>query len=117
MHPITGLSVNFNACVVAELALKSRREIADYIGGGKDDRARIRVSKKTVCLRVCHKNWCLLFKMTAVTIRTAIPVLNVKFLGCVIFKHYHCNLRDKTVTKSIWSDFVFSFCLRLCCNE
>ena len=30
----------------AELALKSRREIADYIQAGKDDRARIRVSKK-----------------------------------------------------------------------
>ena len=28
---------------VAELALKARREIADYIGLGKDERARIRV--------------------------------------------------------------------------
>ena len=30
-------------CFSAELALKARREIADYIAAGKEDRARIRV--------------------------------------------------------------------------
>ena len=30
----------------AELALKARKEIADYVAAGKDDRARIRVRKK-----------------------------------------------------------------------
>ena len=30
-------------CRLAELALKARREIADYISAGKEDRARIRV--------------------------------------------------------------------------
>lgn len=30
---------------LAELALKARKEIADYIQAGKEDRARIRVSR------------------------------------------------------------------------
>lgn len=36
----------------AELALKSRKEIADYLSQNKDDRARIRVSLTVVLL-----NW------------------------------------------------------------
>ena len=36
--------------VTAELALKARREIADYIGAGKDDRARIRVCLNLVIM-------------------------------------------------------------------
>ena len=42
MHPRGALVL----LVKAELALKARREIADYIGAGKDDRARIRVSSR-----------------------------------------------------------------------
>ena len=34
--------------VLAELALKSRKEIADYIQAGKEDRARIRVSQAMI---------------------------------------------------------------------
>lgn len=33
----------FGICVVAELAQKARKEIADYLAAGKDERARIRV--------------------------------------------------------------------------
>lgn len=38
--------VNFVILILtAELAQKARREIADYINNGKEERARIRVSK------------------------------------------------------------------------
>ena len=36
-------SVYSNIFLPAELALKARKEIADYVSAGKDDRARIRV--------------------------------------------------------------------------
>lgn len=37
--------VIFLCSLTAELALKARKEIADYINNGKEERARIRVSK------------------------------------------------------------------------
>lgn len=36
---VTGLGT----CAIAELAQKARKEIADYLAAGKDERARIRV--------------------------------------------------------------------------
>ena len=41
------LRIVAHLCAAAELALKARREIADYIAAGKEDRARIRVSQVT----------------------------------------------------------------------
>ena len=53
------LSVNSKLIILfcsAELALKARREISDYIAAGKEDRARIRV-RFSVCHIVVRENW------------------------------------------------------------